>query len=282
MNVLSLFDGISCGKVALDRAGIKVDKYYASEIDKYAIQVSEKNHQDIIRLGDVTKWREWGIDFSSIDLVIGGSPCQGFSLAGKQMAFDDPRSKLFFEFSSIVKFIDPKYFLLENVNMRKEILDAISNELGVNPIRINSKLVSAQNRDRFYWANFHIDTPTDKNICLADVLEYGYADRDKSYCIDANYYKGGNFEQYFIKSRRQIVFTNEFSEQTRLLCLKNPKSMDKDIARKLSPVECERLQTIPDDYTLGISNTQRYKALGNSWTVDVIAHIFRCMVKEQK
>ena len=166
MKVLSVFDGISCGMVSLERAGISVDAYYASEIDKNAIAISQKNYPDIIRLGDVTKWREWVIPWAEIDLLIGGSPCQRFSFAGKQLNFDDPRSKLFFEFVDILNHIkkhNPNVkFLLENVKMKAEWQDVISGYLGVKPIRINSALVSAAKRDRLYWANFDVKMPDDK------------------------------------------------------------------------------------------------------------------------
>ena len=174
MKVLSLFDGISCGRLALERAGIKVDKYYASEIDRYAIQVAKKNYPDTIQLGDCTKLNY--LELLDVDLVIGGSPCQGFSFAGKQLNFNDPRSKLFFEFVRAVRTIRPKYFLLENVKMKKEYQDAISAELGVEPIEINSSLVSAQNRKRLYWTNIpNITQPADKGILLKDIV-HEYAD----------------------------------------------------------------------------------------------------------
>ena len=170
MNVLSLFDGMSCGRIALDRLGIPVDKYYASEIDKYAIQVSEANYPDIIRLGDVCDVK--AEDLPKIDLLIAGSPCQGFSFAGKQLAFDDPRSALFFEFVRLLKECKPKYFLLENVRMKKEFLDIISEQVGCEPIFINSALVSAQNRQRFYWTNIPgIEQPEQRGIVLRDILE---------------------------------------------------------------------------------------------------------------
>jgi DNA-cytosine methyltransferase len=207
MNVFSGFDGMSCAQIALNKLGIKPDKYYASEVDKYAIQVTQANYPNTVQMGDITKWREWDINWSSIDLIVGGSPCQGFSFAGKQLAFDDPRSKLFFVYVDILKHIralnpDVK-FMLENVRMKKEYLDVISRVLGVEPVFINSALVSAQNRQRFYWANWNIEQPADKGIFLADILEsegFGVIKNhgelkpknDKSQCIDANYHKGAD------------------------------------------------------------------------------------------
>lgn len=296
MNVLSLFDGISCARLALDRAGIKYDKYYASEIDKYAIQVAMKNYPDTIQLGDVTQ-----IDFSKLEnigLICAGSPCQGFSFAGKQLNFNDPRSKLFFEFVRAVKTLRPKYFLLENVKMKKEHQDVISDLLGVAPVKINSSLVSAQNRERLYWANFPISQPEDKGILLEDIIEKGEVDRQKSFCLDANYFKGGNLKQYFEKHRRQLVFNysssgrgngrveGRFTVAKKSLTLTAAGASSRALTgviktkpilswRKLTVKECERLQTIPDGYTEGISNSQRYKCLGNAWTVDVVAHILK-------
>lgn len=375
MNVLSLFDGISAGQVALERAGIEVDNYYAAEIDKYAIKVTQANYPNTIQLGDVTRWREWDIDWSSIDLLIGGSPCQGFSFAGKQLAFDDPRSALFFVYVDIlnhIKSVNPNVkFMLENVKMKKEYLDVISELLGVEPVFINSALVSAQNRQRYYWANWEFGLPEDKGILLADVLEddgFGVVKshgeikerNGKSQCIDANYHKGAdNHGQRTMIRPASIVGRkidengkrNDALDQKPVQCLevqahgksrclstvakdtavspmehgrypitaratvqKNaehtyngkcptitaaagigggnvPLIADGDTAdkykglyidgkqrleyRKLTPIECERLQTFPDGYTAHVSNTQRYKALGNSWTVDVVAHIFR-------
>ena len=201
MNVLSLFDGMSCGRIALDRLGIPVDKYYASEIDKFAIQVSEANYPDIIRLGDVCDVK--AEDLEPIDLLIAGSPCQGFSFAGKQLAFDDPRSALFFEFVRLLKECNPKYFLLENVRMKKEFLDVITEQVGVEPIMINSSLVSAQNRQRFYWTNIPgIEQPEQRGIVLRDVLEPASEDilenvPTKSQTIKSQYHKSSkaNFER---------------------------------------------------------------------------------------
>jgi len=178
MNVLSLFDGISCGMIALQRSGIIVDNYYSSEIDKFAISISKMNYPNIIQLGDVINWKDWKIDWKSIDLLIGGSPCQGFSSSGKELNFNDPRSKLFFEFSNIlnhIKTFNPNVkFMLENVKMKKEWADVITKYLGVNYIEINSKYFSAQNRVRYYWCNFDILPYTDKGILLKDIVEDDY------------------------------------------------------------------------------------------------------------
>jgi DNA (cytosine-5)-methyltransferase 3A len=445
MNVLSLFDGMSCGRIALERLGIPVDNYYASEIDKYAIKVSQANYPDIIQVGDVTE-----LDTSTlpkIDLIMGGSPCQGFSFAGKQLAFDDPRSALFFEFVRCVKELKPKYFLLENVRMKKEYLDVISEYMGVEPIMINSALVSAQNRVRYYWTNIpRIEQPEQRGIVLRDILEtnasneylagenlqknykggnqlnpnyksqantihnadgksgticagtHGYANGyvkdfdknlskmttkdDKSFCLTANYgfagaknslekkqrtmiptdvdskyylsekaieymkkshvnewTKGKTREEIYIKNESQksntltanmykgvpynvisvdkqkkqltikeatkkgyttiedgdcfdMTFPNSktrrgrnMKDKSNCLTAANYDYMryehsdeDKEVYwRKLTPVECERLQTVPDNYTNHVSNTQRYKMLGNGWTIEVIAHILKNM-----
>ena len=288
MNVLSLFDGMSCGQIALDKLGITPKNYFAAEIDKHAIKVAQANYPDMVHLGDVRGIQTSGdhlIDEfdcgHKIDLLIGGSPCQGFSFAGKQLNFEDPRSILFFEYVRLLKALKPKYFLLENVRMKKESQDIITEYLGVEPIEINSNLVSAQNRRRLYWTNIPFEgLPEDEGIVLADILEDGFTDRDKSYCLDASYYKGGgasNVRLYFEKSRRQIVFgsgTNKLEHNNHL-------TFDEGLTwRKLTPVECERLQTVPDGYTDHVSNTQRYKMLGNGWTVDVIKHLFKPLAKE--
>lgn len=348
INVLSLFDGMSCGRVALERAGIDVASYYASEVDKSAIEVSRKNYPDIIQLGDVTKWREW--DLPEIDLIIGGSPCQGFSFAGKQLNFDDPRSKLFFEFADIVNFHKPEYFFLENVKMKKESQDIITGYLGVEPILINSALVSAQNRERLYWTNISgIEQPKDKGIFLKDiVLEdaepvalhniYG-GFKEKSVRVfegkspTLRTAAGGGHIPSFVKKSfgmavrgrykngtkqtHQVVEFNG-TEKANALTTVQKDSMrfelsedalnfiesklgegnnsatniatevarvfkgtpysdfkELDCIRRYDPIECERLQTLPDNYTEGVSNTQRYRMIGNGWTVDVISHIFQ-------
>ena len=175
MKVLSLFDGISCGMVALERIGAKIDTYYASEIDKNAIAISQKNYPNIVRLGDVTKWREWDIDWSQIELLIGGSPCQGFSFAGKQLNFNDPRSKLFFEFVDILNHIkkhNPNVkFLFENVCMKKEYQKIISEYLGCEPVCIDSEVVTPMRRKRLYWVNFQFELICRKNYILKDILD---------------------------------------------------------------------------------------------------------------
>ena len=456
MNVLSLFDGMSCGQIALDRLGIKVDNYFACEIDKYAMQVTQANFPNTIQLGDVTK-----VDLSElpkIDLVLAGSPCQGFSFAGKQLAFDDPRSSLFFEFIKILKEVKPKYFLLENVRMKQEFLNIITEQVsscypeipfGIEPILINSSLVSAQSRQRYYWTNIpNIKQPEERGIVLRDILEenpneaptkdtarnrrhYKGLD-DKSLCMTATMYKGAgnngmtlvpqkpikvgmNIEQVKVrkhevdivglqyllremksnsgKTNKQIaeetnmpltkvehwfrtdssfaipsddiwfklkevlgiktdVFDAQIMEfeyrdgvyetkqrvysekgksptvntcqggnrEPKVVCgryvgrykidgvrqdhkgsiagkskqmlelrkdekTNNLSTVQKDNVltkdnvywRKLTPLEAERLQTVPDNYTNHVSNTQRYKMLGNGWTVEVICHIFKNM-----
>lgn len=264
LNVLSLFDGISCGQLALRRASIPVASYHASEIDKHAIKVTQANFPNTVQLGDVTKVR--GGDLPKIDLLMGGSPCQGFSFAGKMLNFDDPRSKLFLEYVRLLKEIYPRWFLLENVRMMQACQDVISDQLGVRPVAIDSSLVSAQTRYRLYWTNIPMPAPlTDRQVKLKDILfdlpfdQQPYSPkfkqdiptpvvRDKFPCLRA--YAGGR--------TRGISISNDTGHW-----------------RKLTPVELERLQTVPDDYTKDISNNQRAKALGNGWTVDVIAHIFQ-------
>ena len=398
MKVLSLFDGISAGQLALQRAGIAVDAYYASEVDKYAISVTQKNFPNTIQLGDVTKWREWDIPWGEIDLVIGGSPCQGFSFAGKQLNFDDPRSALFFVFVDICHRVaddNPKMrFMLENVRMKKEYQDVISGYFGVQPIPINSSLVSAQNRYRLYWTNIpNVTQPNDKSLLLKDILQdeiddkyylsdevvnrfkpvdskshvgttkpdfrtigqrdLVYGEDNKMGCLTATDYKqpkqvlvkvtgAAQRGRYIVDGKRadhtvdsmsglteqriefredgksncltsvqkdslvgalivpeatkkgyvevqpnegvDLTFPNSKTRRGRLMkdksnCLTATNYdycwYDGYICRKLTPIECERLQTFDDNWTEGISDSQRYKALGNSWTVDVVAHIFK-------
>ena len=280
MKVLSLFDGISCGMVALERAGIPVDTYYASEIDKNAIAISQKNYPNIIRLGDVTKWREWDIPWADIDLLIGGSPCQGFSFAGKGLNFNDPRSKLFFEFVDIlnhIKSVNPDVkFLLENVKMKKEHEDVITDLLEVAPQKINSECVSAQKRNRLYWFNWESKQPTTANdVVINDILL-------PLQIIEKEYYHKRTAEQIrsqsFVQGSKMIQDINGKCECLLARDCKDPKSVIQDgVLRRLTPIEYERLQTLPDDYTFGVCKSHRYQALGNGWTVDVIAHILKAL-----
>lgn len=408
MNILSLFDGMSCGRIALERAGIPVTNYFASEIDKYAIQVSKANWPDIKHVGSVTDiWISYDEDFDTtriinimtgedysfrgkFALIIGGSPCQGFSFAGLGLNFEDPRSKLFFEFVRLMKVIsrynpEAKFFL-ENVKMKKEHQDVITGYMGVEPVLHNSALVSAQNRKRLYWTNIpFLGQPRERGIVLKDILEGGadtvlrwqnkqagavleknkgatpgtdirkrmqvqipneqigvildpgeYKERnEKVMCLDASYYKGADNrgQRTLIKSNciqvglandvkgfdatRRIdsaegkcptLLTGSGGHHTPKITQINPSKLaaglqpymqdrvyhveGKSIAltaefggrlkvgedmftyRKLTPVECERLQCVEDNYTASVSNTQRYKMLGNGWNAESVTHFF--------
>lgn len=323
IKVLSCFDGISAGQLALQRAGIPVSHYFASEIDPYAIQITQKNFPNTIQLGDIRNYKNWNQiypDLSNIDLIIGGSPCQGFSQAGLGMNFDDPRSKLFWLFVDVLIYYLPIHFLLENVPMKKEWQDIITEAIGeVEPFEINSALVSAQNRRRLYWTDIpNVTQPEDKHILLRDIVL-----SDAEPVVLHNLY--GGFKEKQVRTfteKSPTIRTSAGGGHIPSVVLKDlihsPKAlayMDREVAdgrnhwdfghfsdigdnkssavvanffkgvpynvfkdwnciRKFHPIECERLQTFPDNYTEGISDTQRYKCLGNSWTVDVIAHIF--------
>ena len=259
MNILSLFDGMSCGRLALDRLGIKVDKYYASEIDKYAIQVSSANYPDIIQIGDVCDVK--GEDYPDIDLVLAGSPCQGFSFAGNQLAFDDPRSALFFEFVRILKEVKPKYFLLENVKMKKEFLDVISEHVGVEPILINSALVSAQNRLRYYWTNIPgVEQPEDRGIVLRDILE---TEPDEKYDISE-----AKVDRVLNAKRGKGYFYNEDSEKIgTVIAGYHKEPTDGSYIEQHKPVKHternRRHLKMPDEKSLCMTATM-YKGAGNN------------------
>lgn len=339
IRVLSLFDGISCGRVALERAGLPVETYYASEIDKYAMSVAQAMYPDTIQIGDVCK-----IDFTQyigkVDIIIGGSPCQDLSIAKQnRQGLHGERSRLFWEYIKALTIIKPKYFLLENVaSMKNEDRAAITAVLrGIYPetecIMINSALVSAQQRKRYYWTNWHVEQPENKGILLKDILESGMPIRGdkshavissagrttereyfkkhqgnlKAYCLDANYYKGGSLEHNLEKYNRELLAepirigqldglgkgqaNRIYSVRGKFVCLSangggggaktglyKVDLPDGDyIVRKLTPRECCRLQTYDERCfdVANISNTQWYKAFGNGWTVDVIAHIFK-------
>ena len=265
INVLSLFDGLSCGQIALERAGIKVENYFASEIDKYAIQVTQNNYPNTKQLGSVTEVKS--VDLPKIHLLMGGSPCQGFSTAGKELNFDDERSKLFFEFVRLKKELNPKYWLLENVSMKREFRDIISKFLGCEPVMINSSIITGQNRPRYYWTNILFSLPKDKNISVSDVLGIPNAEIGQPQPYPRNYKELG------LKRVERIEYRSDGKSNA---IITNPQKnllKTNDGYRKLTPLECEKLQTIPDNYTNYVSDRQRYKMLGNGWTVDVIAHI---------
>ena len=293
LNVLSLFDWIACWYEALIRAWIKIEKYLASEIDEPAIQIAMKNHPDIIQIWDVKNVKGGG-NLWNIDLLMWWSPCQWFSRAWKMLNFDDPRSKLFFEFVRIKEEIKPKYFLLENVKMKKEFQDIISQYLWVEPIEINSSLVSGQNRKRLYWTNIEwIKQPENKNILLKDILEtdpgskYFVEDSPIVQVVEWKCVVRQATKKWFIVADDWdwicLSFPNSKTRRWRVIKQKSSTLMTSNSScvfinwniRRLTPVECERLQNLPDNYTAWISETQRFKTLWNGWTVDVLSHIFK-------
>ena len=343
-NVLSLFNGISGCHLALDRAGLSFGTVYYSEIDKYANAVTQHHYPNDIALGDVTKWREWDIDWSSIDLVGAGFPCQAWSVAGRQLGDKDERGMLFWTtleiIAKVLKHNPDAKFLMENVKMKKDFEQYITHHteqaLGhVEKTLINSSLVSAQNRNRYYWTNFEVTQPSDKGILLKDIIEdganaYGGAIRGRynedgtiSQRLELNGMEKTNTLTTVQKDNVAVLrpasivgrrlngrgVRDDYNKDVAITqCLqvkhKNDKTgclttVDKDNVlsteppgrypdiynrgdisyRKLTPLECERLQTIPDNWTDCVSNTQRYKSIGNGWTIDVIAHILKCAFK---
>lgn len=281
INVLSLFDGMSCGQIALNKLGVKYDNYYASEIDKFAIGITKKNYPNTIHLGDVRDVK--GEDLPKIDLLFGGSPCQSFSNAGNGKGFEGS-SGIFWEYVRVLREVKPKYFMLENVKMKKEWQDIITKELGVEPIAINSSLLSGQNRPRLYWTNIPgVEVPEDKGIKLKDILEDdNLVDKQHLMTPKAMIYMDGlrNGKQRWDYHKNPLdgkaaCIVASFYKLSGLGVL-DYRTLGKP-CRRLTPVECERLQTVPDNYTESASRTQRYKMIGNGWTVDVIAHIFSYM-----
>jgi site-specific DNA-cytosine methylase len=272
-----LFDGISSGQLALERAGIKVDKYYASEIDKYAIKVTQKNYPDTIQLGDATKWRDWNIDWNNIGLLLAGFPCQSWSKAGKETGDKDPRGSLMWIMLDILNYLrtfNPDIlFLFENVNMKKEFQEYCSQAIGVEPILINSSLLSAQNRKRLYWTNIPgIKQPEDKHIYLKDILESeGIVGRMVGRRI-----KDGKRADYdfSIKPIQRFEPRIDGKSGTLTTVLKDNIVFNDNDYRNLTPIEYERLQILPENYTKAIANSQRYKVVANGWNVDTVAHIF--------
>lgn len=288
MNVLSLFDGISCGQIALQRAGIKVDKYYASEIDKNAIKITNKNYPNTIQLGDITKITNEMLDkIMPIDLIMGGSPCQDLSVykfdRGEVSGLEGTKSGLFYHYLRILKYIKPKYFLLENVPMQQQWEDIISNYLGVKPIMINSNLVCAADRKRLYWTNIpNIKQPQDKNIMLKDIVINAQNVPDK-YWYNIPFTYNGDDEKVQctleMKGHRHMKEVYNLKGKCNTLTTCGGGNLQKKVyqngkCRKLTPLEYERLQTIPDNYTDCVADTHRYNSIGNGWTVNVIAHIF--------
>lgn len=256
MKVLSLFDGISCGRVALERAGIKVSRYVASEIEPYAKIISSKNWPEIEQVGDVSKLN---FEEGEFDLILAGSPCQGFSKAGLRNAFDDERSKLYFEFLRIKEQVKPKWFLLENVRMLEEYKRRIDQDLWRTAVEINSRLVSAQNRERLYWTNIPFEMPEDKGIRLKHIV----GDYSGIWVWPRGTNPGG-IQHY--NGAAPCITTSMWEYNFKLALL------DGSI-RQFTIAEMEQLQTLPIGYTSGIPKTKRTKAIGNAWTVDVIAHI---------
>lgn len=291
MRVLSLFDGISCGHVALDKAGIPVEIYYASEIEKNAIAVTQSNYPDTIQIGDVRNID--GKEYKDkIDLLIGGSPCTDLSKAmSNRQNLKGKHSCLFYDYVRILNDAQPKYFLFENNHgMAPEVKEEISKQLGVQPILINSALVSPQARKRLYWTNIpNVKQPEPTDIKLQDILEYGYADREKGLCLTCSYsgYTGSQSylcRRYFIKSFGQGIFTSKEDRNFLKAKLKENSYFEDDelphkMIRPMTCLEIERFQTLPDNYTACLSSEiARKRAVGNGWTVNVIAHIFKGLV----
>jgi len=297
MNVLSLFDGISCGMVALERIGIPVETYYASEIDEYAMKISKKNYPNIIQLGDIRNITEEVLDsIMPIDIIIGGSPCQDLSNykydRGEVSGLNGEKSGLFYEYIRILKYVKPKYFLLENVaSMENKWKDMMSEIIGIEPIMINSSLVCAAERKRLYWTNIsNVSQPTDKGIVLNDIVidssevpdkywytKYPVTIHDGDVKVKATIHLNGH------RQSKEVYGLNH--KCNTLLCDGNGGNLVKKIlqngkVRKLLPLEYERLQTLPDFYTNCVSDSRRYTAIGNGWTVDVIAHILSFIPKE--
>lgn len=291
MKVLSLFDGISCGQVALERSGIHVTEYFSSEINRFAVDVVSKHYPHTTQLGDVAQWKTWKLP--KIDLLIGGSPCQGFSTAGKYLNFDDPRSVLFFKYVDVLRSIKPEYFIFENVVMDKSVEYAISYELGVTPVMLDSSLVSAQSRKRHYWTNINIKSIEDRLIYLDSVLDKSHIPHHK--IQDKFYYQINEYvdkEWLTIGYSRKNGFLRELEKSLSVLAsdYKGSSGLNRNQAqtavvntvsmtyRALNFLERERLQTLPEGYTDTLSNYQRYMTIGNGFTVDIIVEILRSLM----
>lgn len=292
MNVLSLFGGIECGRESFKRANIKIGRYYSSEINPDAMQVANQNHSDIIQVGDILNWKSWDIDWRGVNFVIGGSPCQGFSIAGKQLNFEDERSKLFFVYVDILKHIqelNPKvFFLLENVRMPDKVADEIDKILGVERVFIDSRDFTGHIRKRYYWSNIKIKSWDTKDIKIKDIIDNSLPyDKDINFFLDRTKYapttsydgiitinpRDNSDKQTWQRGRVYDIEGNCPTICASLFDLNITK--DHATYRKLTVNECEKLQGLPKDYTKGISRTKRGECLGNGWTVDVIVHILQ-------
>jgi len=276
-NVLSLFDGMSCGQIALNRAGIKYNKYYASEIKKHAIKVTQYNYPNTIQLGDVRNIT--ANDLPKIDLLIGGSPCQDFSRANsKRDGLKGLKSILFYEYIRLLNELNPKYFLLENVIMERDGYNTISNLLGIEPVRICGSRVSAALRDRLYWTNIgpigtdlfgnkksNIPLPKDKKMSLQSILEYGYTNQYKHTCL--------NLKSNSCRSQKSMIHRYNTTGMTTIIYTDNKFSLNKPV-RYVTQLELERLHNIPEGYTNILSPSQSCDLIGDGWTVDVVSHIF--------
>ena len=275
INVLSLFDGMSCGQIALERAGFKVNNYFASEIDKHAIAVTKHNYPSTIHVGDVTKLKSSNLP--NIDLLIGGSPCQSISNLGDKTGLDG-KSGLFFEWLRLKEETNPKYFLLENVVGSKKAIRQITDLVGVEPVLFNSNLVSAQNRARLYWTNIDFTLPENKGIVLTDVL-----DKEPSHCSTVSESR----LKWLLSDKGQMSVSKKYSAidpiKANCLTARSDASWNcnyvtrNGVITKLSPEEYEKLQTVPVGYTSTARTSERYRMLGNGWTVDVIEHILKNM-----
>lgn len=276
MNTLSLFDGMSCGQIALNQCGIRCDNYFASEVDPHTVKVTMANYPGTKQVGDVEKIDYWGLP--KIDLLFGGSPCQGFSLMGKGLDFDDPRSRLFFAYLETLEILQPQYFLLENVRMKKEIQDQISKLLGVEPVLINSKYFVPQSRPRLYWTNLPVGAIPTEEKKLQDILEDW---TETKYLIGEGQRRrldtSKDLEKAFSKIDPEIAVCMTARQYANW---KGTFVNDWQGLRRLTPVECERLQGVPDNYTNHVADCHRYKMLGNGWTVPVISHIFEGLKTE--
>lgn len=285
MNVLSLFDGMSCGQLALNKVGIEYDNYYASEIDNNAIKTTQKNYPNTIQIGNIV---DIEVDsLPKIDLLIGGSPCQGFSIAGRKLNFEDERSKLFFEYVRILKETKPKYFLLENVKMKDEIADRIDELLGVQRIFIDSRDFTGHIRKRYYWTNIPIYDWDKKDLKIKDIIDENTYDKDLDFFLDRTEYNPSTSYDGIITVNSRDKKGKQTWQRGRVYDIRGncpticASLFDLNITedhktyRKLTINECEKLQGVPKNYTEGVSKNERGKMLGNGWTVDVIAHIFK-------